>query len=292
MSDKIKTGVYGLDPILGGGYREGTVNLVYGKTGVGKTTFGLQYALYGLNRGEKVTYVSFEMTKKQIVKECKDMGWDEITKYLENNQLEIIHEFGEDVLFLSKDLLKKIRGKDKRSRASRVIIDPLTHLTFSLRSKNERKALSKFFEGLRNISTAVITLEERGLSNDEDSSTPLYLADSVVHLENLGFGEMYDRTLKIIKNRGTNHGEGVYPIDILSGLGLVVEASEDQLKDIRSHKRYDEKFVEAKKEVKSKLDGEVQESILNRLEILRNNWTRDEKPDKVIEEVLRTEKEE
>ncbi|MBU4075904.1 MAG: circadian clock protein KaiC, partial [Euryarchaeota archaeon] len=65
---RVSSGIYGLDDLMNGGFRENTVNVVRGGTGVGKTTFALQYSLFGLNRGEKVLFVSFEMSEKQILR--------------------------------------------------------------------------------------------------------------------------------------------------------------------------------------------------------------------------------
>lgn len=48
MSARISTGVPGLDPLLGGGLLPGTLTVVVGATGVGKTQLGLQFAHAGL----------------------------------------------------------------------------------------------------------------------------------------------------------------------------------------------------------------------------------------------------
>ena len=52
------SGIDGLDTVLGGGFPRGHVYLVEGETGTGKTTFGLQFALAGVARGERVLYIT------------------------------------------------------------------------------------------------------------------------------------------------------------------------------------------------------------------------------------------
>jgi KaiC/GvpD/RAD55 family RecA-like ATPase len=49
MADSIRltTGVAGLDPLMGGGLLPGTLTVVVGATGIGKTQFGLQFAWAG-----------------------------------------------------------------------------------------------------------------------------------------------------------------------------------------------------------------------------------------------------
>src|SRR5659263_752576 len=94
---RILTGVYGLDKLMDGGFRENTINSIYGGPGVGKTTFALQYSLFGLYRGEKVIFVSFEMSERQILGDCKDIGWGAIKDYEEEGELKIVNIVGEDL---------------------------------------------------------------------------------------------------------------------------------------------------------------------------------------------------
>lgn len=290
--DRIPTGVYGLDKLIGGGYRENTVNVVYGGTGVGKTTFSFQFALHALNRGKKVVYVSLEMNENQIIRDCKDMGWNEVVDHIEKENLHIIHEFGEDIMFLSRDLFGKISDFLEGEDESKIVVDPLTHLTFSLKSKNERKSLSKFFNGLRKLGTALITLEEGAINEERKKRAvvPLYLADSIIKLENLGYGEMYDRILKIIKHRGSHHGESLYPMDIIKGIGIIVEPSDDEIQKLTPQKKYNEKFEEIINEIEKEFDGRIKKSLVDRIEILKDSWTRDEDPREVVDRILETER--
>ncbi len=117
---RISTGIYGLDNLMDGGFRENTINSVYGGPGVGKTTFALQYSLFGLDRGEKVLYLSFEMSEQQIIRDSLDIGWGEIKDHIEAGNLKIVHIFGEDLEFPSLDIVeiikKSIPGHDFISR--------------------------------------------------------------------------------------------------------------------------------------------------------------------------------
>ncbi len=151
-----------------------TINIVRGGTGVGKTTFALQYSLFGLNRGEKVVYISFEMSEEQIVRDCRDIGWEEIEHYIEQGDMKIIHLFGEDLTFPSLDVAEIVR-KALPPRNLRLVIDPLTYPTF-YSEKEKRKSLSTIFKDLRKMGTVVITLEDPADGNHipEGSAMPLY----------------------------------------------------------------------------------------------------------------------
>ncbi len=285
---RVSTGIYGLDDLMGGGFRENTINMVRGGTGVGKTTFALQCSLFGLNRGEKVVFVSFEMSEEQIIRDCNDIGWEEIGYHIEQGNLKIIHLFGEDLTYPSLDIIEMVRNT-MPAQDQRIVIDPLTYPTF-YSEKEERKSLSIIFKELRKLGTVVATLEDFTDGNLilGDSAMPLYLADTVIYLQNLGFGEMYDRTLRVIKHRGSKHGDSLYPYSIETGLGIVLRASQKQVERIKPKTKFDERFKEAIE--KARTMGEPGERLCARIRVLQKNWTREEDPSQILKLVLEEEK--
>ncbi len=284
---RISTGIYGLDDLLGGGFRENTITTVHGGTGVGKTTFALQYSLFGLARGEKVVYVSFEMSEEQIIRDCGDIGWAAIEDYIKQGNLKIVQLFGEDLTFPSLDVSEIIKKSIPGDHNLRIVIDPLTYPTF-YSEKEKRKSLSTIFQELRRLGTAVIVLEDPPDGSLVGSAMPLYLADTVIHLQNLGFGEMYDRTLRIMKHRGSKHGEGLYPYSIENGLGIVIQASEKQMERVKPKTKFDEQFKEAIEKTKSM--GKAGERLSVKIKSLQKNWTREEDPSRILALVLEEEK--
>ena len=64
MNDtRLSTGVEGLDELLGGGLLPGTLTVVVGSSGIGKTQFGLQFARAGLKQ-EGRGGIIFDMTAR------------------------------------------------------------------------------------------------------------------------------------------------------------------------------------------------------------------------------------
>jgi KaiC/GvpD/RAD55 family RecA-like ATPase len=296
---RILTGIYGIDKLMDGGFRENTINSIYGGPGVGKTTFALQYSLFGLDRGEKVIFVSFEMSERQILRDCKDIGWGAIKDYVEEGDLKIVHIFGEDLEFPSLDITEIIK-KSSPGPNPRIVIDPFTYPTF-YSDKEKRKSLSTIFQDLRALGTTVVVLEEPADSATSTNcggpgdihtnrllSTPLYLSDTVLFLQNLGFGEMYDRTIRIMKHRGSRHGEGIYPYSIESGLGIVLRASKKQIDRVMSKTKFDDRFVQAIE--KTKTMGKLGEKLAVKIGSLRKNWVLDEDPQQILDLVLEEEK--
>ena len=64
--DRVKTGITGLDEMLGGGFLPKTANLVEGAPGTGKTTLGMQFIYNGITQfNEPGIIITFEEFPKQ-----------------------------------------------------------------------------------------------------------------------------------------------------------------------------------------------------------------------------------
>lgn len=76
LLSKEKTGIWGLDEILTGGFRRGQGILVSGASGSGKTSFCLNLAYNYALQGKKVVYFSFEETPKLFESFYAQLGLD------------------------------------------------------------------------------------------------------------------------------------------------------------------------------------------------------------------------
>lgn len=75
MVDRYKTGVEGLDDLIGGGVLENSVTTVVGCSGAGKTTLGLQFLLEGISNDQAALFISLEEKPKHIIKQAELIGW-------------------------------------------------------------------------------------------------------------------------------------------------------------------------------------------------------------------------
>lgn len=67
VTAKHETGLYELDHALGGGIPRGGLTVCAGTTGAGKTALALHMALNACNRGDRVLFVSLEMSDFEII---------------------------------------------------------------------------------------------------------------------------------------------------------------------------------------------------------------------------------
>nr|WP_024838291.1 DNA repair protein RadA [Clostridium sp. 12(A)] len=106
--DRMKTGYEELDRVLGGGVVKGSLVLVGGDPGIGKSTLLLQVCRNLAASGQKVLYISGEESLKQIK--------------LRGNR---IGEITGDLLFLCETSLELIEGVIREEKPDVVIIDSI-----------------------------------------------------------------------------------------------------------------------------------------------------------------------
>ena len=214
---RLESGIFGLDELLYGGFVKNTVNALIGTTGCGKTIFSMQFLLEGLEAGEKCVYVSIDLSEEEFIRIAQSMGWD-LKKYVRTRQLKIGQFYVKDASFLDSDLIKFVKGEDLR-----IVIDSFSPLIASA-DYSSRSSVGFFFKTLREYGTALVTLEEPFIGEPSAlSNISLFLADSVIQLKNVGVGELYSRTLRVVKHRMSRHADGVYPYRIIEGVGIVIE---------------------------------------------------------------------
>ncbi len=233
---RLGSGVINLDDKMKGGFFEGSVNLVTGKTGTGKTAFSASFIRYGLENGEAGVYVTTEEEKDDIVKDIEEMfDWD-FSNYLSENNLLRIDSI--EPIFPSKDvdnINRMVRGyisefmgrleeNIKEIDAQRVVIDSVSLIEMFVNEEYmARVVISSLIRKLKAMGVTAIlvgTIPEtsEGLTG---SGIVEYLADSVIKLEFTPIAERYNRTLEIRKMRRTNHDIEIFPIEI-TGDGLKV----------------------------------------------------------------------
>ena len=69
----LKTGVLGLDDKIGGGFVEGSITLVAGKSGTGKTQFSSSFVYQGAKEGQVGLYITTEEKIEDIQNDIASM---------------------------------------------------------------------------------------------------------------------------------------------------------------------------------------------------------------------------
>jgi KaiC/GvpD/RAD55 family RecA-like ATPase len=279
--ERIETGIYGLDQLIEGGLNEKSTIVIVGSSGTGKTTFGVQFLMHGIENGEQGLFVSLEETPEQIMKEAEAIGID-LRKHFEKD-LFFIHLKGKNFKKMVEEQLPQlVKARSDYDIRTRVVIDPITPVLWATEDKLEqRELIGRLFYTLRELGAVVSTVEEHtkpGETVGEDVLLPIYLADGAFHLEYYPIGGAFNRTLKVIKMRGTHHGEGVYPYMFVRGMGVIVRASGTDFA-VEPGQDYNEIFDKA---IKTAETGQAPKQLLTRLKMMKDSWDYDYSPEEAL----------
>ncbi len=249
--DRIKTGIYGLDDLIEGGFPAKRNILISGSCGTGKSILAMQYIFRGAAEyGEPGVFVTFDEMPDKIRQDMLRFGWD-IKTLEEQEKIAIIDatsaraglpsEEGHAILPGQMDLdkvLVEILAAARSIKAKRIAIDSIPAMSFQLEKESEiRRAVLKLSYVLsRSNYTALMTTEigEQALTGGQSMTfskyeVEEYVSDGVILLNFLGIGASATRTLYVRKMRGTKHSLEIHPMEI-SDRGIVVKKVEDVFK--------------------------------------------------------------
>jgi KaiC/GvpD/RAD55 family RecA-like ATPase len=281
--ERIKTGIYGLDQLIEGGLRDNSAVVVVGSSGTGKTTFVMQFLMHGIENGEQGLYVTMEESPEQLMHEAEMLGWD-MKKHYEKS-LFFIHLKGKNFKkMIDEQIPQLVKARSDYDIKTRVAIDPMTPVIWATEDKlDQRELIGKLFYTLKELGVVMATVEEHSKPGEivgEDVLLPVYLADGVIDLEYYPIGGAFNRTLKIIKMRGTHHGEGVYPYIFARGAGVVIRTSQVEAVKVEEGKNFDSVFDEA---IKTAEFIKAPAYIIEKLKTMKVGWTYNYSPEEALQ---------
>ena len=240
--ERVPSGIEGLDKLIEGGFVKGSVTLITGKTGTGKTAFCASFLYAGALRGEPGVYVTSEERVEDIKNDVKAMfGWDLdiLEKTGRIKFLALRPEFpskvitGEDLGKLIKiyifDLTDRIEKAIKEINAQRLVIDSISIIEMFIRDEYLcRVAIMQLLDKLRELGvttlvTGTVPETSEGLSG---GGIVEFLADAIIKLDFVPVAEEFKRTLTIRKMRRTDHSIFIHPFEITKDGLKVIEITE------------------------------------------------------------------
>ncbi|MCL4399130.1 hypothetical protein M1293_01280 [Candidatus Parvarchaeota archaeon] len=226
---KESSGVEGLDEALRGGLPKGSVILITGSAGSGKTLISMQFLAYGARNGENGIYFTLEESAKSIIEQFSVFDKD-VEKLIADGKLKIVEIPLVDYESLRETILSEIEASD----AKRIVIDSITYFqmffsdVISIRKAIIEVASSLKIKGASGILIGEIPFGENKLST---FGVEEFAVDGVIALYLLGKGNSFVRALRIIKMRNSNHITKFIPMEITSK-GVVTYPSSEVFADI------------------------------------------------------------
>lgn len=242
-TEYVPTGIAGLDDLLGGGYPRSRVILITGGPGSGKTLMTMQFLIDGVERfDERGVFVSLEESKYHLINEMRNYGWD-LEKYEKKNQIAIVDasplrqiskegeqqevkESGREIKirgaeFSIQALSTVIRSYVRVTRATRIVVDPITSLSLQFPENQQRRsAIIDLLDSLVSMGTTSLVTSEIGNQlgvslTQREIPAEEYLCHGVIVLHNTHIaGRGIVSALEIEKMRECKHDRQLHPYSI------------------------------------------------------------------------------
>lgn len=205
------SGIKNFDSLIEGGFEKGSINLLSGGPGAGKTIFAIQYLLEGIKREEPVLYITFKEKKESFYKNMLEFGWD-----LEKLENKGVFHFIEYSAIKVRNMLEEGGGSIESivltKKIKRVVIDSINAFTMLYDNDLERReGIVSLFNMLKEWGCTCLIIFEAEKDSPEELE---FEADSLTKLYFLMEKNKRERSLEIVKMRGTKHAKQIYKFSI------------------------------------------------------------------------------
>jgi circadian clock protein KaiC len=202
-TEPIPSGTLGFDSLLNGGIERGTVTVISGPTGVGKTTTGSLFVTEAAKREERASVYLFEETEATYRHRCESIGLpvDDLSDgaHLGVEQIESLERSPEE-------FAQMVRHEVERNGTQVVMLDGISGYQIAIQGEEsdlvrELHALCRY---LKNVGVTVILVDEVSAMTGDMRPTEAgisYLADNVMFMRYMEIDGELRKLVGVLKKR-------------------------------------------------------------------------------------------
>ncbi|MEG4395367.1 ATPase domain-containing protein [Microcoleus sp. BROC3] len=218
IAEAISSGIPEMDELLHGGLERGTVSVISGPSGVGKTTVGIQFMKEAAARGERSVVYIFEESTSTLLHRCESVNIP-VQQMIDQKSLSVIPV--EPLLYSPDEFANMVRTEVEAHQTRIVMIDSISGYQLSMRGQDLVSNLHALCKYLKNMGVTVILINEIETLAGDFRMTEIgisYLADNLVFIRYLEH-QLPTRTeickaIGVIKKRVSNFEKTLRELDI------------------------------------------------------------------------------
>jgi circadian clock protein KaiC len=206
----IRSGVAGLDEVLGGGLDRGTTTMLVGPSGAGKSSVALRYTMAAIAQGEQAAYFSFDETFETLSRRAAALGLP-VVETVEAGKLGW-HRANPSRLSPG-EFVWQVRREVEDRQARIVVIDSLNSYLGTM--PEERSLVLQMHELLTYLNNqgvvTILILAQQGVVGDVQNPIDLsFLSDTVVLLRFFEAAGEVRKAISVVKKRTGTHGLAIH----------------------------------------------------------------------------------
>lgn len=220
QKDRLPTGIKGLDGLIEGGFPRGSLILLAGSPGSGKTIASAQYIYHGASKfGENGVYTSFGERKEVFYKNMKKFGYNfrELERKGKFKFLDLMTAGREALSDTINIALKEVHFM----KAQRLVIDSFSAMSLALSKKIDARIILHLLEkvmharGCTTLLVVEVPMGHSGLGQGFEE----FVADGIILFQTFEARSGIRKRAIVRKMRGTNHNQNYSDI-VISEQGL------------------------------------------------------------------------
>jgi circadian clock protein KaiC len=214
VAEALPSGVPELDEMLHGGLERGTISIISGPTGVGKTTLGLQFMKEAAGRGERSVVYTFEERIETVLGRAEAVHIP-VRAMVERSTLSVVQV--EPLQWTPDEFARLVRREVEEHGTRIVMLDSTSGYRLSLQSRDLVGHLHALCKYLQNMGVAVLLISEIEAITGEFRATDTglsYLSDNIVFLRYLEVQGELRRAIGVLKKRLSSFERTLREIEI------------------------------------------------------------------------------
>lgn len=204
LAEMIPSGIPEIDELLQGGLERGTITMISGPSGAGKTTLGLQFMKEAAGRGERSVVYTFEEETEIILRRCEAINIP-ARAMSEKGMLSVIKV--EPLQYSPDEFAHLVRQDVEEKGTQMVMIDSTSGYKLSIRGEDMVSHLHALSKYLQNMGVTVFLVTETYNITGDFEVTDFnisYLADNIIFLRYLEIQGEMRKAIGVLKKRLSN----------------------------------------------------------------------------------------
>jgi circadian clock protein KaiC len=223
-----------IDAALHGGLESGTITLISGPAGIGKSTLAAQFVAQAAQQGRRAAVFLFEEEVSTFLRRARNLKLG-LERPLRDGQ--VIVELVEPMRYLADEFTARVRQHIEEDGTELVVLDSVAGFDLTLEGEGVEARLHTFAKSLARMGVSVLLINETQLvAGQQFRATEKgisYMSDNLLFLRYMEIDGKLQKAFGVLKKRLSGFDSAMHVYEIGHG-GIVLQGAVEGLHGVLS----------------------------------------------------------